>query len=929
MTTGSYTVFSSVTPIGKQFKLVDGKLQKTSLGQLYAGTYDRKSFNSPTEFIEQLCSMSTNQVITGSVPLDGTLHGKISTKRRPEEGALPRDIEHYGFPDGAGVMTLDYDPNSVAFKKGELIALLRTVANFPSEAALIWWCSASSHIYNGDIEIQGLRGQRIYLLVEDARDIKRAGEVLNDRCWLMGYGRISFSEAGHRLLRTVFDEAMYENARLDFAGGAVCEEPLTQNRGVPENVGGQEFLDTAKAFPDLSADEAMIVDRLKKDAKDKALPESLRLKSLWIENRKDILRDRLRKEDKTLSELDAEDRARHILRAAVEGNSLAGDFELELEFLDGKTETTTVATVLDNKVKYHKVRTRDPLERNHRGGEYCGMLFLDQSAPRLFSFAHGGVTYKLIRQSVSVEVKEGDQSIIAKVIAKALLAYEDIFLSGGVLIYASGGVFIPLSASDLGQLIGERISLHSRAKDGSRRQRDCKPQLVAAVQSAFRMNDDLKPPTILGITNSAYATPQKRLVLDPGYDSETGVYNRMLDRVKLPEKIEHIDILRALKTIWAPFSEYRWASDEARSAALAAVFTAVLRPAMETAPGFFLDAAQQGSGKSKAMDAICAISQGRRTARYPYVKGNHNDEYSKYITSMMQCGLTAWPIDNVIGTFESTVIASLIFSTDTAGRVLGANTVSSGSARILVVCTGNNADLGEDLNRRFLCARIDTRSERPDRDKHTFDPQTKALATRNEIVRAVLTILQAYWSDNPVTVDNSACPDFGTLVQEPMVWLSLKGFCIQAGIGNIVDPILALGSNLLGETEEQFGLRQMLLGIEGLLGLYHGFTAAELLRLYDSVGDRPKTEAHALLKAGIDELTKGMKAMDGSPGTKESTRAAAIGCVFKNAKGKTKDNIRLELQRVDSKKGKTWCLEMANTEAGPREQRGTVLKVAL
>lgn len=928
MNQGSYTVFSSVTPIGKQFKLVDGKLEKIPLGQLYAGSYDRKSFNSPEEFIEQLCSVSTNQVITGSVPLDGTLHGGISTKRRPEEGALPRDIEHYGFPDGAGVMTLDYDPNSIAFKKDELIALLRTVAAIPPEAALIWWCSASSHIYNGDVEIQGLRGQRIYLLVEDARDIKRAGEVLNDRCWLLGYGRISFSEAGHRLLRTIFDEAMYENARLDFAGGAVCEEPLTQNRGVPENVGGPEFLDTSKAFADLSADEAAIVERLKKDAKDKALPESMRLKALWIENRKDVVRDRLMKADKTLSELDAEDRARHILRAAVEGNSLAGDYELELEFLDGKTEIATVAKVLDNKVKYHKVRTRDPLERNHRGGEYCGMLFLDQSAPRLFSFAHGGVTYKLIRQSVSVEVKEGDQSIIAKIIAKSLLAYEDLFLSGGVLVYASGGVFIPLAANDLGQLIGERISLHSKAKDGARRQRDCKPQLIGAVQSAFRMNDDLKPPTILGITNSAYATPQKRLVLEPGFDPETGVYNRMLERVKIPEKIEHIDILRALKTIWAPFIEYKWASDEARSAALAAVFTAVLRPAMETAPGFFLDAAQQGSGKSKAMDAICAISQGRRTARYPYVKGNHNDEYSKYITSMMQCGLTAWPIDNIVGAFESTVIASLIFSTDTAGRVLGANTVSSGAARILVVCTGNNADLGEDLNRRFLCARIDTRSERPDKDKHTFDPQTKALATRGEIVRSVLTILQAYWNDSPVTVDNSACPDFGTLVQEPMVWLAEKGFCTQAGVGNIVDPILALGSNLLGETDVQFGERQLLLGIEGIFGLNHGFTSSELLRVYDSVGDKPKTEAHALLRMGVDELTKKMSAMDGAPGKKESTRAAAIGNVFKNVKGKTRGNVRLEMQRKDNK-GKSWCLEIANPDGEVREQRVVPLKVAL
>lgn len=273
MNQGSYTVFTSTSPIGKRFELSEGTLKKTVLGQLYAGNYERKSFNSADEFIEQLSNVSTSQAISASVPADDSLSGELTVKGKPREGALARTKENFAFPSTAGVMTLDYDPTSVIFSRDELVNLVRTVGDIPEDVALIWWCSGSSHVFNGDTELQGLKGQRLYLLVENARDIPRAGAALANRCWLMGYGRIEVSKAGAKLERSIFDSAMFEPARLDFIGGAVCEPPVEQRRGSPINLGGTKLLNSVTAFRDLSGEEEATLTGIKKEAKDKAEPE--------------------------------------------------------------------------------------------------------------------------------------------------------------------------------------------------------------------------------------------------------------------------------------------------------------------------------------------------------------------------------------------------------------------------------------------------------------------------------------------------------------------------------------------------------------------------------------------------------------------------------------------------------------------------------
>lgn len=113
-----------------------------------------------------------------------------------------------------------------------------------------------------------MRGQRIYIHVADASDIKRAGDALSDRLWLAGYGYFLVGEAGQLLERCLFDTSVWQPTRLDFAAGANCIAPLQQRRGKPEVFEGKP-LDTKTALADLDKMASATVAQLKRDARQK------------------------------------------------------------------------------------------------------------------------------------------------------------------------------------------------------------------------------------------------------------------------------------------------------------------------------------------------------------------------------------------------------------------------------------------------------------------------------------------------------------------------------------------------------------------------------------------------------------------------------------------------------------------------------------
>lgn len=845
MTLGSYTLFSSTTPIGKQFTLVNGELVKKALAHMHSGSYEVKTYGSVADFITQIQEVRTDQVISASVPVDGSLTGGLTTSAKPREGCLSRVIENFNFSKTGGVLALDYDPHGKPFSREELVAFIRKIGTIPADTAMVWWCSGSSHIFNGDTELRGLNGQRVYMFVKSAADIPRVGKVIADRCWLHGLGHIHINKRGDRQPRGLFDKAMAEPARLDFIGGAICEAPLSQDRGVPINLGGEGLLDTHEAFPELSEIEKLDVATLKKQEYDKAEPAAVAQHELWLTIETPVLAARLISEGATPREAHA--KAQVILRSASERQSLTSSFKLTLE--DG--QQVTVKQVLDDRLKYHEAKTLDPLDPDHRGREPCGILYLNQERPCLFSFADGGVSYSLIRQVVDIEVIRNNIAITGGAIAKALHSHGDIFKAGGEIICAQDGKLRPLK-DDLELLISFRASLYTVNQDGIRKSFKLDADMKRGVMSSFERVLELEPPEIKSVATTGYATPDKRFVLDPGFDAKTGVYCNMKQPMKLPDVVSRADVERALQVMWAPFAAYKWANDESRSGLLAAIFTAVLRPAINTAPGFFIDANVQASGKSKCAEALCAIQAGSKVAPYGFMRGNQDAEYSKYLSSILRTSKRAMILDNCTGEIDSEILSALIFSSIHTSRILGTNTVSENTARIFFVATGNNASLSTDMNRRLVCCRINTGSPKPRELSYDFEPEDMALENRDAIVRAVLTVLRAYWADPvPVTYKGgSDCREWHAMCRAPVLWLIREG--LGKSLGALVDPDKAFGVNSLTATTENSGLTQLIEGLSRAYGYGTKFSAGQVvdsLKAAESTGHW--TEPLALIRDGF------------------------------------------------------------------------------
>lgn len=474
---GKLTLITSTKPatLGKTFKLnSEGKLEKTTAGNMAAGTYEVKPFSNIEDLCSILSAVRTDQAITASIPRNLSLSGKIVTKgalkRNPT--AIARTKEYFGL-FGPGVMILDYDPpdGGMPFTQQQLWDILQTIVPEVCHAGVAWWSSSSSNLKNGNQEIQGLKGQRLYILVKNAADIERADEVLAQRLWLAGHGRIEISKSGSMLKRHVFDDAMAEVARLDFCGGAICEPPLIQVRGQPVILSGGGWLDTKVALPDLETKELNRFKSLQESAKTKAEPLAKAQQDIWKSERLNGLTKVIA--DKGVNMRDAEIRAKLTLSTALKGMLLA-DFEIKLE--DGSS--VTVGTLLENRELYHGQLTYDPLEPEYQGGKVVGKLYLNSPIPTLHSFAHGGTTYKLKRQSERIYLLAGRKADTADEIVKKLESEPDIFMRGGILVRCVPGKLIPIkSPSDLCYVVASRYELYRKDKEGN----DCPADLSDSI----------------------------------------------------------------------------------------------------------------------------------------------------------------------------------------------------------------------------------------------------------------------------------------------------------------------------------------------------------------------------------------------------------------------------------------------------------------
>lgn len=841
------SVFTTTTPdhFGKVIgKDKDGGITSRPAGEMVRGTVQRLELDGPATFIELLKNTQKNQAITTSIPANGITAAQVVTKkdRVNHPDAISRSKDCMEYPPGLGLVTLDYDPpkGGAVMSREDLFTLLCDVIPAVKQSPVVWSASASSFIYDGETQVRGLAGQRLYLFVLNTLDTPRFMDELSSRCWLAGLGRVEISNSGALLKRDVFDRAMANVGRLDFVGGAVTLNDLHQARPDPIILADGPPLDTETALPSLSAADRAKADAMIASALAEAEPRAVEVRTAWLATHE---REAMRK---AVDEGKDPQQARQAIArtyAAAQKGTLSGGFIVYVVDEQGNETPTTVDALLKDRPRFHGMKCLDVLDPNHRGREPCAIIYTNQPTPVVWSLNDAGRVWRLVRQPLSLAITAGDRAKLAEQIADELAATETLFLLGGAPTFISPGHTATLTRPLLAYVVGCHIALFRPGKDGKQTPTEPDAALLDIVAALLPMR--LK--TIIARSTIPLITPAGAVLDTPGLHDGVLVDVKPDDMEPVPMNPTRAQCVDALRRVWAPFTAYRWADPHSRAAVLAAVLTLPQRPLIAAAPGLFLSSPTQASGKSKAVGALAMIARGYAGGAKTWVNNaNSEDETRKWAVSAARSGDPVATIDNVTGVFRSSVIATTITEGKLGERLLGGMDHVSPDARISWFASGNGVVMDRDMGSRWLIATIDTGHENPASLSYTFDPVARAAADRMGIVRAALILHRAFHAAGCPRQDavSSRFSDWG-LIRHLVRWLQDSGIAADAGIGALGDPAQSILDGGAQADPEQEGTAQAWQAMHEVFQ-DRPFTAADLFKLFKQA-DTGAADPDALL----------------------------------------------------------------------------------
>jgi hypothetical protein len=882
--------------VTKEFWLDGSDIKKKTTAHVTTGQMEIVPLGGITGFAELLQGLGTNQcLIYGTPPRNAKLvTEEVWLKKGKPADLLPRSKSVFTWPNGGGILMLDYDApkdGGDAMRKEQLLGAVRGACPDFDMTDSIWWPSTSSCIYEGDTERVGVKGQRIYTHVADAKDIERAGKALNTRLWARGFGRYEVSSSGSLLERGMFDSSVWQTNRIDFAAGASCGDGLEQRRGSPELllgfVGGA--MDTTTAIPDPTPEEIAAANEAKRIARDLKKEDCEAQRGEWLKERvgEIIVRDGV-----------TEEQAKQIATRAVEKHDLMGDWSIVCKAEGGEEITAKVLEVLDHPERFHGMLTLDPLEPDYDGRRWVGKLYLYSARPTLHSMAHGGVGFRLTRQPMRIEVVSGKGSETTDALLEVLRRAPDVFDFGAELVtIGRGGTIHPQNEHGLRYTSGGLTQFWRWQKlpQGGAVEMLLDPP-TAIVKNAISLGQqrDLKP--LDAVITAPTLRPDGSVLSTPGYDSSTRL---LFEAAQLPPDIPEYptpeQAKAALEYLWRPFSDFPFCGALDRAVHLAALLTAAVRAVLPTAPAFGYDAPVQGSGKTLLARCVGILAAGEDPGVWPHTAGRDDEEIRKRIFTVLRSGARALIWDNVVGSFDSAAMASAITSPTYQDRILGASNSSTVPNRMLLILTGNNLSLEGEMPRRVLVARIDPETDRPFAREFDLDPFAVCRAERQTMLAAALVLIRAYLTncEGPMATGKLASfEQWDAWVRQTVLYAEKL---MPGQFGDVMDVVKA---NQACDPEQEL-LGMLLVAWRRNFG--NEFKSAhEVMAVINShFHDLTKPDAEGAadaLKSALGDMSRGVVTVRG------------IGKMLGYRAGRIVDGLRL-VKKIDRTKLALWAVE--------------------
>lgn len=901
----TFTLIQAECPdrLAKQYSLdADGRLDVKAGGMLVSGNATRVAVPDLNGFASYLQGLKTHQALAyGVTPSEQC---RVLSEDAWSDGMAPETItrtrKHFRYENDPGIMFLDHDQDGSDRLSCEILfEYLQKAAPGILNAGALWWPSSSSHITRNGIDLTGLRGQRIYLPVASAADIPRAGHALFVRLWLYGHGWIKNSKSGTQLQRSVVDASVWQPERLDFAAGADCVPPLTQERGAPVIVPsrGDRFLDTQQAIPPLSDMELERFEAMVAEAKRRNEPEASRIKETWIAER--LENPNLFSADTPAVE------CRATLLRAITSNELGPDFYVTIG-TDGNEQSYTVDEILSAPEKFDRKRARDPVEPDVYGGQPCAVLYLNPGNEHIYSFAHGGCRYRLCRRRRTLEIAPGNTHLNTDLILDELRQFGGFYDRGESLVKVhENGQMAQLDKHALGHQLAHEFDWMKPTPKGGRIPVDPPAKICEQILSLGRMRGlrELKQ-----VVTAPLILPGGRLVTDPGYDNGTGLYLACSDEFTVPNLSPTVeDAIAALDRLWVPFEEFPFVGSVDRGVYLSALITAVVRHGLSLAPAFGLDAAEQGSGKTLLARCLGAVATGKEAVITPHVQKGGEEEIRKRIFANLLAGVALIVWDNVVGIFDSPAFAAMLTTPVYSDRRLGVSETSTVPSRAMWVVTGNNLTPAGDMPRRLAIARIEPHEISLFSRSFSLDPEKYCLGHRSQIVSDVITLILAYRASGaePAPGKIPTFEEWDELVRQPVAWIA--GFDER-----FEDPVAAfsLAAKVDPQREQDGAL------FAAIYAVYREgeFKAEDLYKVLQKACSgangfypAPKvSDQESTLASTLAEFSR--------TGTGKDLNTRFIGGLLRYRKGRTAAGLRLKSQRKVSNSA-IWSMKLVDPEA--------------
>ncbi|MEO6823772.1 MAG: DNA-primase RepB domain-containing protein [Nitrosospira sp.] len=282
-------------------------------------------------------------------------------------------------------------------------------------------------------------------------------------------------------------------------------------------------------------------------------------------------------------------------------------------------------------------------------------------------------------------------------------------------------------------------------------------------------------PPLAGLARQPYFRESDgELITQAGFDKTSqrfGVFDPRQFFIPVPTREEAESALALLEDL---LTEFHFVSDADKAAALAAIFTAVVRPTLSHAPGFHVQAPVYGSGKTYLCELIGAFAGpgGNTKVSYPTT----SEEATKVMLSLLLPGPAVIEFDDMdTDWLPHGIIKRVLTAEHVTDRILGVSKTATVSTRALFLGSGNNVGPIRDLLRRIVTIHLDPRCSTLATITYKSLPVDQVRQNRGLYVSAVLTIILAWRREGSPRADVENIVTFGgpwsDYCRHPLMWL--------------------------------------------------------------------------------------------------------------------------------------------------------------